>query len=132
MRSAPHASTRAGAAIQRLINAHDHLTSHHDDARLLGSHLKPAPELAQQILLGIGQTGWQQRKRRLLLDGTLGFSAMADTTTLGVIAQLNGKRTLVEAATIHAQQIGVDAERPVGGLAAAARELLRLGMLVPA
>ncbi len=131
LRSAPHVSAPAGAALQRLMRAQDCLMATNDDAQLLESRLQRAPELEQQITLNIGQAGWQQQKRELRLAGTLGFSAMADATTLGVIAHLDGQRTLAEAAAVYAQQIEVDPHRPVAGLAPAVRELLRLGMLTP-
>lgn len=131
LRSAPAMGESSGRALQQWMRAHDCLAANEDDDTLLALKLRPAPELQQRVVLEAQAEGWQKRQQRLTLANGLGFSARADATLLGVVSLLDGTRSLREAAILHAERIGVEPKRPLLGLPAAVRQLLRLGMLVP-
>lgn len=132
LRSAPPMGSSSGCALQRWMHAHDCLASTSNDMGLLDLRLCPAPELQQRIKTETGMDGWQRPQRRLQLAQGLGFALRVDANLVGIIGLLDGQRSLAEAACLHAERMGVDPERPLHGLPAAARALLRLGMLTPA
>lgn len=130
-RDAPAVAEQAGPALAQLLAAHDCLAQISADTDLLALRLVPVPGLQYQLERRYPSAGTRPRQR-LQRSGGLGFSMAADANLVAILALLDGSRTLGQAALAHADRNELQPDRPLASLPAAARELLRLGLLVPA
>jgi methylase of polypeptide subunit release factors len=117
----------AGDHILRVFEAQDHLATEPD---LLGERLKLAPQglLEQRAVFDEG--AWGVAEITVTLRDGLGFRATLDSTTAGLLAALDGTRTLAEAVD---QLARIEAVAPVtaqGALVPVARQMLAAGFLV--
>jgi SAM-dependent methyltransferase len=107
----------AGEQILRLLDAQELLRNRDDDA-LLAERLAPAPELAVDVRLA------PRRRARLSLDRGLALRADADEATVGLVAELDGERSLADAVS----RTGLDRADALPVI----RRLIELGFVVPA
>ena len=84
----------AGAQIERVFAAGDVLSAMRDERELLAERvgLAPLAVLEQHVVLGDGE--WDSGGAVLRLDEGLGFEASLDAATAGMLASLDGRRTI--------------------------------------
>ena len=126
-------SDRLGTAsdhILRVFVAQDFLATLQDDRALLGERLVRAESslLEQRAVFGDG--GWGVAEISLTLQDGLGFRATLDPTTAGMLAALDGKRTLGDAADDLASLQGIGRDEVERTLIPVARQMLAVGFLV--
>ena len=113
-----------------MFAAQDFLASLPDDRALLGERLVRAePSLLEQRAV-FGDGGWGVAEISLTLQDGLGFRATLDPTTAGMLAALDGKRTLGDAAGELARLQGSGSDEVERTLIPVARQMLSAGFLV--
>jgi methylase of polypeptide subunit release factors len=117
----------AGEQIASLFAAQDWL-----DAKpaLLNERfaLSPAARVEQNVALRDGE--WTVERIEMRLDGGLDFSASIDPMIAHLVASLDGRRTLAEAAAALAEREGADAAPFAERAEQVARGMFELGFLV--
>jgi hypothetical protein len=119
----------ASAHLVRMFDAHDFLEQA-GDAALARERLVLAEQatVEQRVVLEAGS--WNAESARLVLGEGLSFEARIDGATAQLLAELDGRRTLAEAASELAARHGQVAEDVVRGALPVVRGLLELGCLV--
>ena len=126
-------SDRLGQAsdhILRVFAAQDFLTSTRDEQALLAESLAldEHAQLEQRVAYRDG--GWNADEIAVTLRDGLGFRATLDGTTGGMLAALDGRRTLGQVAGDLARLQGVSPEEAERALLPVARQMLVTGFLV--
>ena len=126
-------SDRLGPAsdhIQRVFAAQDFLTSLADDRALLAERLELAEHarLEQRVVYRGGE--WSVDEIGVSLNDGLGFNATLDGVTGGMLAALDGRRTLGDVAGDLARLEGVSRDEVERALLPVASRMLSAGFLV--
>jgi len=126
-------SDRLGPAsdhILRVFAAQDFLMELPDEQALLTERLArdEHSSLEQRVVYQQGQ--WTTAEMKLVLQDGLGFTAGLDATTGGMVAALDGTRTLADVAGDLARLQGVSPEEIERALVPVARQMLAAGFLV--
>lgn len=132
VRDAPTLVGAAGASIASVLAARDFAAHTDSDDTLLTSCLRPSPDLEYRTRQRPGGNGWQPHRAELKLVQGLAFAVNADPVATRLIGLLDGQRTLREAVDIVARGLGVDSAILLPQLPAMVRQLLHLGLLIPA
>jgi methylase of polypeptide subunit release factors len=128
-------SERLGPAsdhILRVFAAQDWLTGLTDDRALLAERLslEEHARLEQRAVYRDGT--WTVDEIAVTLEDGLGFRATLDGITGGMLAALDGSRTLAEVASDLARLEGVSREEVERGVLPVARRMLTAGFIIPA
>ncbi len=122
----------AAASLRRWMAAQDLLQGIADDTELLDVRLSASPDLERHRRDQPTGEGWSLNPDEMRHRAGVLFGARVDPMTSELVGLLDGQRTPRQAMSLLAERIGVPAEPFLGGLPAALRRLLRLGLLVPA
>jgi SAM-dependent methyltransferase len=129
VREGPFRRGPAGASISGLLEARDRLARVSDDASLPEQRLRAAPELELRERRRPGEGGWRTESCELRLGRGYAFAARVDPVAAAIVGQLDGERTLREAAGAVAERFGLEPDALLPGLPGLARQLLGLGLL---
>lgn len=103
-----------------------------DGAALLDVRLVASPGLSMDQTSMLTGGAWRPARPKVRVSGPLGFSTVADDATLGLLAALDGTRTLRGATEVVLGILGGDRPAAQAWAIAQARSLLEQGALVPA
>jgi methylase of polypeptide subunit release factors len=121
--------------IQRVFVAEDLLRGLADDDGIMETRCRLAPgHRLEQTMVEGPDGGWQPLQTRLVMTEGLGFQGSLDLPLAQVLQHLDGRRTLAEAVTVAAAEMGIAGAEVVEFRHAAAstvRRLLELGFLEP-
>jgi len=117
--------------VLRLFTGPDHSLSLPDDEALAAEHLALAEGATINRHLRMGADGWAEAAE-LTLDEGLPFSAELDAFTASFLAQLDGSVPVGEVLDAFAREHNAPPDRVRASGVRIARELLELGMAVPA
>lgn len=103
-----------------------------DSAALLDMRLVASPGLSSDQTSMLAEGAWKAARPTIRVSGPLGFSTVADDATLGLLAALNGSRTLRGATEVVLGLLGGDRPAAQAWAINQARALLEQGALVGA
>jgi SAM-dependent methyltransferase len=131
-REMPALALPAGESIARTIEARDWLSRMTKDEDLLDARLCPSRDLEYHAAQRPSGKGWDVVEPRLTSAGGLRFAVRADPVAMAIIGFLDGRRSLREAARDFAAEHGLPVEYFLPHLPKAVREMMWLGLIVPA
>jgi len=120
----------AGAHIVRIFAAQDFLVGLADDRELLGERLALAESDLLEQRVVFRDREWVVDEITLSLQEGVGFRATLDSPTAGLLAGLDGRRTLAEVADELARVQGASRESIEQAVLPIARRMLEAGFLV--
>lgn len=121
----------AGAHVERLFEAEDHLAALADDAALLAQPFQAARDHHLQQTLTVDGATYAVGAAEVRLQGGLPFRGTVDAYTTQVLARCDGRRPLAEIADAVAAAAGLDPAKFSPACAGIARRLIASGFLVP-
>ena len=130
--SPPILAGGAGDSIARTLAARDLAARLPSAEEMLEGRLRPSPDLERLARDHPTGEGWDPTGLELRLTRGLCFSARVDPVAAALVGLLDGRRTVREAVSIFADRHGVPPELFLGDAPRAVRNLLQLGLLVPA
>lgn len=120
----------AGAHIERLFEAEDHLAATPDDAALLGQSFLAVPDHRLHQILKIEDGRYAIEAAEVRLQGGLPFRGQLDAYAIQLLARCDGRRPLAAIAQEIADEAGVNPAQFISACAAIARRLVSTGFLV--
>ncbi len=131
--SAARQSGHCGAHLERVIAAETWARATHDDNAVLAQSFRLHPDhlLETSLTARPDGGGWSHGSLTLRPHPGLAFSGEIDANLMQVLGALDGQKSLGAVVAACAASQGFDAAGIAGPCAAAARQLLRAGLLVP-
>jgi hypothetical protein len=130
--SIPEASSPCGDAIVRAFALHDFLDRTRTDRDLMNARLCRPPELHWEQELKSSPEGWSVIASRLRLTTGLRYQGNADPLLAAVVTGCDGQTALGAVLGELAASLGRDLDAVVPASLQAVRQLVSLGLLVPA
>lgn len=124
--------TAGGDQMERIFDAEDLLQTLGDERQLLEQRLKlhPGHRLDQQMVLRDG--GWAVESNKLHITNGMDVCAQADMPTMRFLAELDGTRSVREAAAPIAEFLGRTLEDVTPTCLDITKRMLRAGLLIRA
>jgi methylase of polypeptide subunit release factors len=121
-----------GEQIERIFNAQDLLQALRDDGELLEHRFKLHPGHRLEQGLAVRDGAWSLLSNKLHITNGMDFCAQADMPTIRFLAELDGTRTVREAAAPIAQSLGRTFEEVMPICLDITKRMLHIGLLMRA
>ena len=119
------------AAVAGALVRFDFLAAHESDDSLLAARLRLSPEARVDQRYAVSDRDWRSERIRLRLMAGVPRSVKLAADMANFLAQLDGSRTLGEAAEALAKETGNDPAHVRGEVVRVVRDFMELGFILP-